>query len=54
MAVPHLPPDRGRHSVVFDDLLAANERYQTEFHDSGVQGRAAKGLACLLYTSRCV
>ena len=47
MAVPHLPPDRGRHSVVFDDLLAANERYQTEFHDSGVQGRAAKGLAVL-------
>jgi carbonic anhydrase len=32
---------------MFDDLLAANERYQTDFHDSGVPGRAAKGLAVL-------
>jgi carbonic anhydrase len=32
---------------VFDDLLAANERYQSEFHDPGVTGRAAKGLAVL-------
>ena len=26
---------------MFDDLLAANARYQTEFHDSGVAGGAA-------------
>jgi carbonic anhydrase len=32
---------------VFDDLLEANRRYQTEFHDSGVQGKAARGLAVL-------
>jgi len=32
---------------VFDDLLEANQRYRTEFHDSGVEGRAAKGLAVL-------
>jgi carbonic anhydrase len=32
---------------VFDDLLDANRRYQTEFHDPGVQGRAARGLAVL-------
>ncbi|MGB9378595.1 MAG: carbonic anhydrase [Mycobacteriales bacterium] len=32
---------------MFDDLLAANERYRTEFHDSGVAGSAAKGLAVL-------
>jgi len=32
---------------VFDDLLAANQIYQTEFHDSGVRGMAAKGLAVL-------
>jgi carbonic anhydrase len=32
---------------MFDDLLAANENYQLEFHDSGVPGRAAKGLAVL-------
>jgi carbonic anhydrase len=30
---------------MFDDLLDANERYRTEFHDSGVAGVAAKGLA---------
>jgi carbonic anhydrase len=30
---------------VFDDLLDANRRYRTEFADSGVSGRAAKGLA---------
>lgn len=30
---------------MFDDLLDANQRYQAEFHDSGVQGWAAKGLA---------
>jgi carbonic anhydrase len=30
---------------VFDDLLDANRRYRTEFHDSGVDGRAARGLA---------
>lgn len=30
---------------MFDDLLGANERYRREFHDSGVAGKAAKGLA---------
>lgn len=32
---------------MFDDLLDANRRYRTEFHDSGVAGVAAKGLAVL-------
>jgi carbonic anhydrase len=32
---------------MFDDLLDANRRYQTEFHDPGVPGAAAKGLAVL-------
>jgi carbonic anhydrase len=32
---------------MFDDLLAANRRYRAEFHDSGVAGTAAKGLAVL-------
>lgn len=32
---------------MFDDLLDANRRYRTEFHGSGVEGRAAKGLAVL-------
>jgi carbonic anhydrase len=32
---------------MFDDLLDANRRYRREFHDSGVPGRAAKGLAVL-------
>jgi carbonic anhydrase len=32
---------------MFDDLLDANRRYQTDFHDSGVAGVAAKGLAVL-------
>ncbi len=31
--------------AMFDDLLEANRRYQSEFHDSGVQGGAARGLA---------
>ena len=30
---------------MFDDLLDANRRYRTTFTDSGVSGRAAKGLA---------
>lgn len=30
---------------MFDDLLEANLHYQTEFHDPGVPGRAARGLA---------
>ncbi len=30
---------------MFDDVLGANARYRSEFHDSGVAGRAAKGLA---------
>jgi len=42
-----LGSDWGRTWVVFDDLLAANERYQTRFHDSGVRGKAAKRLAVL-------
>jgi carbonic anhydrase len=32
---------------MFDDLLEANRRYRSEFHDSGVEGRAAKALAVL-------
>jgi carbonic anhydrase len=32
---------------VFDDLLEANRRYRTAFHDPGVAGKAAKGLAVL-------
>jgi carbonic anhydrase len=32
---------------MFDDLLEANRRYRTEFHDPGVAGTAAKGLAVL-------
>ncbi|MEI7593063.1 MAG: carbonic anhydrase [Actinomycetes bacterium] len=32
---------------MFDDLLDANRNYQAEFHDSGVKGTAAKGLAVL-------
>lgn len=32
---------------MFDDLLAANRRYASRFHDSGVAGVAAKGLAVL-------
>lgn len=32
---------------MFDDLLAANRLYQTEFHDSGVRGTAGRGLAVL-------
>jgi carbonic anhydrase len=32
---------------MFDDLLEANRHYRTEFHDPGVAGTAAKGLAVL-------
>jgi carbonic anhydrase len=32
---------------MFDDLLDANRRYRTDFHDSGVAGIAARGLAVL-------
>ena len=32
---------------MFDDLLDANRRYRTKFHDPGVAGTAAKGLAVL-------
>jgi carbonic anhydrase len=32
---------------VFDDLLEANDRYQQQFHDAGLRGTAAKGLAVL-------
>ncbi|HUI48259.1 MAG TPA: carbonic anhydrase [Acidimicrobiia bacterium] len=30
---------------MFDDLLDANRRYRERFHDSGVKGAAARGLA---------
>jgi carbonic anhydrase len=36
-----------RNPSMFDDLLDANRRYRTEFHDSGVEGTAARGLAVL-------
>src|SRR5438132_11001558 len=32
---------------MFDDLLDANRRYRMQFHDSGVAGTAARGLAVL-------
>jgi carbonic anhydrase len=32
---------------MFDDLLEANRRYQRDFHDPGVPGTAARGLAVL-------
>lgn len=32
---------------MFDDLLDANRTYRAEFHDSGVAGKAARGLAVL-------
>ncbi len=32
---------------MFDDLIKANQRYAERFHDSGVAGKAAKGLAVL-------
>jgi len=32
---------------MFDDLLEANRRYRTEFHDPGASGKAARGLAVL-------
>jgi carbonic anhydrase len=32
---------------MFDDLLEANRRYRSEFHDSGLEGTAARGLAVL-------
>ncbi len=32
---------------MFDDLLDANQRYQAEFHDSGLEGTARRGLAVL-------
>ncbi len=34
-------------AAVFDDLIEANRRYRVDFHDSGVAGAAAKGLAVL-------
>jgi carbonic anhydrase len=37
----------GSSGSVFDDLLEANRRYRKDFHDSGVAGTAAKGLAVL-------
>jgi carbonic anhydrase len=33
--------------VVFDDVLEANRRYQAQFHDPGIRGTAARGLAVL-------
>ena len=32
---------------MFDDVLESNRRYRAEFHDSGVEGKAAKRLAVL-------
>src|SRR5882672_10477471 len=32
---------------MFDDVLEANQRYRAGFHDSGMAGVAAKGLAVL-------
>lgn len=32
---------------MFDDVLAANERFRETFEDTGLPGRAAKGLAVL-------
>ncbi|MEY2399439.1 MAG: carbonic anhydrase [Actinomycetota bacterium] len=32
---------------MFDDLIDANRTYAEQFHDSGVKGKAAKGLAVL-------
>ena len=34
-------------SGMFDDLLKANRHYRSKFHDPGVEGKAAKGLAVL-------
>src|ERR1700730_11804213 len=34
---------------MFDDLLDANRRYRTDFHDSGMAGKAARGLAVLTF-----
>lgn len=46
---PPLPlaRDDDQNPQMFDDLLAANARYRTEFHDPGIPGTAAKGLAVL-------
>lgn len=41
------PWGQDRTVRMFDDLLEANRRYQTEFHDSTVTGRAAKGLGVI-------
>lgn len=37
----------GQDTSRFEDLLDANRHYRSEFHDSGVAGTAAKGLAVL-------
>jgi carbonic anhydrase len=37
----------GNEPAMFDDLLVANTRHQQSFRDSGMPGRAAKGLAVL-------
>ncbi|MDP1806673.1 MAG: carbonic anhydrase, partial [Acidimicrobiales bacterium] len=34
-------------TAIFDDLIEANRRYQSDFQGSGVAGTAAKGLAVL-------
>lgn len=45
----HLPqvPTRFYTWLMFDDLLEANRRYRSEFHDSLIEGTAARGLAVL-------
>ncbi len=32
---------------MFDDLIEANRKYASDFHDAGLKGRAARGLAVL-------
>ena len=45
---PHSGASRVREDGdVFDDLLEANARYREQFHDAGLRGTAAKGLAVL-------
>src|ERR1700682_2863212 len=45
MRDPRVAPSQDQS--MFDDLLAANRRYRTAFHDSSGAGTAAKGLAVL-------
>ena len=40
-------PPRDQNPQMFEDLIAANARYRAEFHDPGLAGTAARGLAVL-------